>query len=118
MNSINPYLIRAFYNWICDNNLTPYIFVNPKLDGVVVPDIYQDKNNVVFNINPQAVNGLDMHNDYIKFSARFDEGTHYISIPIYAVTGIFAKENNQGMLFAADITQDAKDQKISLKLSE
>ena len=26
MNSSRPYLIRALYEWILDNNCTPYLF--------------------------------------------------------------------------------------------
>ena len=37
MSSNRPYLLRALYEWINDNNLTPYILVDAKQPGVQVP---------------------------------------------------------------------------------
>jgi len=37
MTSIRPYLIRAFYDWISDNNCTPHLIVDATVKGVVVP---------------------------------------------------------------------------------
>ena len=32
-----PYLIRAFYEWIMDNDLTPHLMVDAEAEGVQVP---------------------------------------------------------------------------------
>ena len=37
MTSNRPYLIRAFYDWIVDNECTPYMAVNAFFPGVEVP---------------------------------------------------------------------------------
>ena len=37
MTSTRPYLIRALYEWIVDNNCTPHILVNADYAGVKVP---------------------------------------------------------------------------------
>ena len=37
MTPNKPYLIRAFYEWIVDNNLTPYLVVNASVQGCKVP---------------------------------------------------------------------------------
>lgn len=37
MTSNKPYLIRAFYDWIVDNDLTPYILVDASNPNVQVP---------------------------------------------------------------------------------
>ena len=37
MTSTRPYLIRALYEWIEDNGLTPHILVDAEAPGVGVP---------------------------------------------------------------------------------
>ena len=37
MTPSRPYLIRALYEWILENECTPYIMVNAFEDGVEVP---------------------------------------------------------------------------------
>ena len=38
MTSNRPYLLRALYQWITDNELTPHILVDAEVEGVVVPE--------------------------------------------------------------------------------
>jgi stringent starvation protein B len=42
---------------------------------------------------------MSMENDYIHFSARFGGESQEIWVPLTAVLGIYAKENQQGMFF-------------------
>ena len=37
MTSSRPYLLRALYEWIVDNDHVPYIVVDAQQPGVVVP---------------------------------------------------------------------------------
>ena len=37
MNSSRPYIIRALYDWILENQCTPYILVDAFGEGVEVP---------------------------------------------------------------------------------
>ena len=37
MSSNRPYLLRALYEWINDNNLTPYILADATYPDVLVP---------------------------------------------------------------------------------
>jgi len=99
MTSNRPYIIRALYEWIVDNNLTPHLLVNAARDDVVVPTDYIEEGRIVLNINPGAVQELDMGNDWILFSARFSGKSMRLSFPPAAVLGIYAKENGKGMLF-------------------
>lgn len=99
MTSNRPYIIRAFYEWIVDNNLTPYLLVNTARDDVVVPLDYIEEGRIVLNVNPGAVQRLDLGNEWIQFSARFSGKSMNLSFPPAAVLGIYAKENGKGMLF-------------------
>lgn len=100
MTSQKPYLIRAIYEWLLDNQGTPYILVNAMLDGVQVPHDYINDGKIVLNIAPDAVNNFHADNEWISFSARFSGKPMELFIPITAVLAIYGKENNQGMFFS------------------
>ena len=102
MNSSRPYLIRALYEWIVDNDLTPYILVNALTEGVKVPEQFIEDGKIVLNINPNATQGLVLGNQFIEFSARFSGAEMMVSVPTMSVLAIYARENGQGMMFAED----------------
>ena len=102
MNSSRPYLLRAFYEWIVDNNATPYLVVNADFPQVTVPREYVDNGRIVLNISPGAVRNLLLANDHVEFNARFAGVPHDIYVPMKAVSAIYAKENGRGMVFKDD----------------
>ena len=55
MTSNKPYIIRAFYQWISDNQLTPYIAVDVNVYGVIVPMAYVTDGQIVLNVSMSAV---------------------------------------------------------------
>lgn len=99
MTPSQPYLVRAIYEWIVDNALTPYVLVNAEHDATHVPRQYVENGKIVLNLGPVAVNDLDMANDYITFNARFGGKAMDVSFPVVSVLAIYAKENGQGMVF-------------------
>ena len=99
MTSNKPYLIRAAYDWIVDNQLTPYILVNSAYLGVQVPNEHVVKERIVLNVSPSATRGLLLENDRIVFTARFSGKTEQVSVPPGAVLEIYAKENGKGLAF-------------------
>ena len=110
MTSNRPYLIRALYEWISDNHMTPHVLVDAAIDGVKVPDQAIQKGKVILNIDQAAVHGLEMGNDQISFNARFSGRQHSVVVPVEAVLAIYSKENGQGMMFALeDETQPPTD---------
>jgi len=104
MTPQKPYLIRAIYDWLLDNESTPYLLVNTTYEGVKVPEDYINDNKIVLNIAPDAVQHFQADNDWISFSARFSGKPMELFIPIEAILGIYGKENNQGMFFTEDET--------------
>ncbi len=99
MTPNQPYLLRAIYEWIVDNDLTPYILVNAENDYAQVPRQYVENGKIVLNIAPMAVEALELGNDHIAFSARFAGKPMDVNFPVSAVLAIYAKENGQGMVF-------------------
>lgn len=102
MTSNRPYLLRALYQWITDNGLTPHILVDAEVDGVDVPEHTIQKGKVVLNIAAGATEQLLLDNEIIDFRARFSGKPHQIIVPMGAVIAIYARENGQGMMFAQD----------------
>lgn len=99
MTSNRPYLLQAFYDWIVDNNCTPYLVVDAYVDGVNVPQRYVSDGQIVLNVAPRAVTAFHMDRETISFSTRFGGLPTDIYIPVVAVVGIYAQENGQGMVF-------------------
>lgn len=116
-----PYLARAIYEWICDNNLTPYLLVDATQPHTRVPEQFIQDGQIVLNIVPHAVHQLTMSNDAITFSARFGGVSRDIYVPLNAVMGIYARENGQGLFFDPNEyegTQIAEDTLKSTTTSE
>ena len=102
MISSRPYLIRAIYEWIVDNDLTPYLLVNAEAPNVTVPEQYIQDDRIILNVSPNAVRDLDLSNDWVMFSARFGGVSMEVSVPPAAVLAVYAKENGRGMVFSDD----------------
>ncbi len=94
-----PYMVRALYQWIEDNELTPYLMVDATAKNLQIPTEHVQDGRIVLNIASRATGNMSMENDYIHFSARFGGVSQDIWVPLTAVLGIYAKENSQGMFF-------------------
>jgi len=102
MTSHRPYLLRALYEWISDNGMTPHILVDAALPGVRVPPHTVKEGRVVLNIAERAVAKLELDNEAVRFTARFGGVSHPVSVPVSAVLAIYARETGQGMALPDD----------------
>ena len=96
MTSSKPYIVKAYYNWISDNDLTPYIMVDVNVYGVLVPMAYVTNDQIVLNVSGGAVGQIGLGEDSIEFSARFGGKLEHIVVPYGAIGAIYAKENGAG----------------------
>ncbi|MCQ1057176.1 ClpXP protease specificity-enhancing factor [Photobacterium sp. DNB23_23_1] len=99
MTPRRPYLLRAFYDWLVDNDLTPHLVVDATLPGVKVPMEFVSDGQIVLNVAPRAVGNLELGNEAISFSARFSGRPHTVIVPLYAAMAIYARENGAGTMF-------------------
>ncbi|WP_106478387.1 ClpXP protease specificity-enhancing factor [Phytohalomonas tamaricis] len=127
MLSSRPYLTRALYQWLLDNDNTPYIVVDAEQPGVIVPTQFIQNGQIVLNIAPGAVRDLYMENDMIAFNARFSGQPMQVEVPINALIAIYSRENGVGMVFGhepimpgmeedADVVDDSDEEKGGVKL--
>ena len=102
MSSQRPYLLRALYEWVVDNGMTPHVLVDATQPGVRVPAHAVKDGRIVLNIAERAVGGLRMDNDALRFSARFGGVSQSVLVPLHAVIAVYARETGQGMALPDD----------------
>ena len=103
MTSHRPYLLRALYEWIADNGMTPHLLVDAMAPGVRVPTHTVKEGRVVLNVAERAVARLEMDNEAVRFTARFGGVSHPVMVPIASILAIYARETGQGMALPEDV---------------
>jgi stringent starvation protein B len=99
MTPNQPYLLRAFFDWIVENGLTPYMVVDVDFPNVQVPTQFVSDGQIVLNVSPSACVNFNMDLEWIEFQARFSGQPMTVSFPCCAVGAIYAKENGAGSVF-------------------
>ncbi|KGK42029.1 hypothetical protein LH51_10000 [Nitrincola sp. A-D6] len=102
MTPSRSYLLSALHQWITDNDLTPYLAVDARVQGVMVPEQFTLDDQLVLNISYSAVQQLNIDQDGVSFNARFGGVPMNVFIPLAAALAIYAKENGQGMGFGME----------------
>tara|TARA_A100001011_G_C13973673_1_gene700344 strand:+ start:31 stop:417 length:387 start_codon:yes stop_codon:yes gene_type:complete len=117
MTSSTPYLIRALYEWIVDNAMTPYLLVDVSNIDVHFPQDLVNDNKIILNISPSAVMNFLVDNMTIQFNAKFSGVEKFISFPVSSVLAIYSREKGRGMTFekseesseSASVTDERSD---------
>ncbi|WP_068545051.1 ClpXP protease specificity-enhancing factor [Thalassotalea crassostreae] len=109
MTSNKPYIVRAFYEWIVDNELTPYIAVDAHYPNVMVPEQHINDGQIILNISPESVGDIVMAGEVIEFNARFGGKLEHLYVPMEAIVAIYARENGVGSSFVVDYPEDIED---------
>lgn len=99
MTARRPYMLRAVYEWLVDNQLTPHLVVDAEQPGCQVPFEFVKDGQIVLNIAPSAVGNLQLANDRVEFNARFSGKPQRVYIPMIAVVALYARENGAGTIF-------------------
>lgn len=116
--STKPYLLRAIWEWCCDNGFTPYIAVQVDARTQVPREFVRD-GQIVLNLGPDATNKLQMGNELIEFQARFGGVARELSVPVTQVSAIYARENGAGMAFeTGDAALPVDEHEAALPLDE
>ena len=102
MTPNRPYLLRAFFDWIVDNECTPHIVVDAGFANVQVPTQFVQDGQIVLNISPSAVTQFSLDLTQLSFNARFGGQPMQVYVPLGAVLAIYARENGEGTVFTAD----------------
>ncbi len=115
MTDRKPYILRAIYQWLLDNDCTPHLVIAYPGAGWVsgVPSNLLQDDTLVLNISQSASPDCVIENDVIYFTTRFSGQSHSVSVSMEAVAALIARENNEGIFF--DISENLADgpQKVS-----
>lgn len=103
------YLLNATYEWIADNDLTPYLLVDADFEGAVVPREFVNDGQIVLNISMSAVRHLHIDKQGVSFEARFSGKPMQVFVPMAAAIALYAKENNDGMVFPPETFEVAPE---------
>lgn len=103
-----PYILRAYHQWIIDNNCTPILVLDANHPRCKVPKSYAEGGEIVFNISTSAIRDLKLLNDVVEFKASFSGVIHIISAPIAAVLALYAEENGEGIFFEMEEDEGAE----------
>ncbi|MBA6408499.1 MULTISPECIES: ClpXP protease specificity-enhancing factor [unclassified Pseudoalteromonas] len=102
MTPNRPYLLRAFFDWIVDNECTPHLVVDAGFANVQVPTQFVQDGQIVLNISPSAVTQFSLDLTQLSFNARFGGQPMQVYVPLGAVLAIYARENGEGTVFTTD----------------
>lgn len=108
MTPRRPYLLRAFYDWLLDNQLTPHLVVDVMRPDVQVPMEFARDGQIVLNIAPRAVGNLQLGDEDVSFNARFGGVPRQVLVPMAAVLAIYARENGAGTMFEPEAGYEAE----------
>jgi len=98
-SSNKPYLLRAIYEWVVDNEGTPHVVLFADNPQVMVPQQYIDNGKIILNISPSAAEELLIDDEGLSFKARFGGSPYEIFSPMNAVMSLYASETGEGMSF-------------------
>lgn len=99
MKPLRPYLYHAYYQWLIDNDLTPYLLVNAEYPNVDVPKEFVQDGKIILNIAPRSIGQYVVNDESIAFNARFQGMLRDIYIPFGAAEAIYAQETGDGIMF-------------------
>lgn len=99
MKPLRPYIYHAYFNWIVDNNNTPYLLVNAEYANVDVPDEFVKDGKIVLNLAPRSIGQYVVNDESISFNARFQGMLRDVYIPFGATIALYSQENGDGIMF-------------------
>lgn len=99
MSDRKPYLLRAIYQWIVDNDCTPHLVIAAPGAGWVhgVPLHLLQEEMLVLNISPTATANLSIDNDSVTFNTRFGGQPHQVWVSMQSIVSLIARETGEGI---------------------
>lgn len=92
MTSLYPFLFKAFYDWLTENEANPRLIVDATKSGVKVPQEYVSNGMILLSIYPLYVNNLVIGPTDISFNTKFKGKQEHVVIPYYAMAELLCSE--------------------------
>lgn len=113
MTQSRPYLLRAIYDWLIENDQTPYLLVDAEAENVTIPLEHVQDGKIILNVSMTATRDLDLSNEAVTFNARFGGKPMMVYVPIMAALALYSKENGRGMMFPDEVSDDNEPPPLS-----
>ena len=110
ISSINPYIFKAFLEWMSDNEQTPHLLLDTRVNGVDVPTQYVSNNLIMLSISKAATHEFKILESKITFKARFSGVEHQIEVPYKAMLELRAVESNNTIPLIYWMQDDQSDE--------
>lgn len=101
---IKPYIIRAYWEWIVDNNEIPMIRIVRKFTPTTVFPDGLDPDTVTLDVSIESCPNFEIDNDFIHMKTRFGGTSWKLKIDIGAVVAIFSHEGTRGTVLPVFIS--------------
>lgn len=116
---LTSFYANAHIQWICENNLTPYISVNCNVKDVIVPEHLIQDGRIIFNVSSSAVLNFKLNSKVMSFTARFSGVPYSIYCPLESLEVIYAREDPMNTSFPiGDMTFNDKEETKPESLKE
>lgn len=102
---MQPYLLRAWHEWITDCGHTPYVLINAEHEGAEVPRAHVKDGKIVLNLSLAATQRLKLGNEEVEFDARFSGVIHHVRFPVTAVMRIYPRERPGAAMVFSDLEE-------------
>ncbi|HBO23098.1 MULTISPECIES: ClpXP protease specificity-enhancing factor [unclassified Providencia] len=113
MTPRRPYLLRAHYQWLLDNDMTPHLVVDVTVPDINVPMEFARDGQIVLNVAPRAVGNFEITNENVSFNARFGGIPRQVYVPMAAIMAVYARENGAGMMFEPEAAYETELSSVS-----
>lgn len=92
MTPLYPYMFKAFYEWLVDNDANPRILVDASQPNVTVPREYVTNDKILLSIHPKFISDLNIGPNTISFYTKFKGIRQFLVIPYYAMNELICSD--------------------------
>ncbi len=97
LSSLKPFLFKAYYEWLLDNDITPHLLIDATIPKVRVPMEYVKNGNIILSLSPSAIADFETLPRGISFKARFKGKAEDIFVPYIAMDQLIALETGSAL---------------------
>ena len=115
MTSCQPYILKAIYQWIIDNEMTPFVTIDAEYLDSKISKEHAEKGIVTLNISATAVKDLNIDDNGISFRSRLGTQEVLIDVQIEAVISIYAREDSGSMVILSRVESKSPAGQITQK---
>ncbi len=117
-NGFNPYIFKAYYDYIVDHDDIPHLLVNPRFEGTVLPSQFSAAEELILSVSPNAVRGFVIGAKGLSFDTKFSGRIFSVFLPYGCIYEIIATESKIAIpirVFFVSGADDEEDEETAPK---